>query len=264
MRASVLWGDRMSRFFNSLFMAFSMFSILPTFKYDWNEKDAPLSLIFLPLVGLLIGAILIGLIYLSLNFFKLDLLFLAAIICFLMFFLCGFMHLEGFLDVSDAIFSRREREEKVRILKDPNVGSFAIINLCFVILFSFISIYLILKNNYNSLFFIFLLSFSRCLGSYIAFSSFLMKESSLLAFFKGEKDKYKVISFLLLLITLLLSYSYCFNFFISLICCLLVALILAKKANKAFGGINGDVVGYVIVSSEVVGLIVFALVGGIL
>lgn len=45
----------------------------------------------------------------------------------------GMLHLDGFMDVCDAILSRRSKEEKLRILKDSATGAFAVIPL--VILF---------------------------------------------------------------------------------------------------------------------------------
>lgn len=34
----------------------------------------------------------------------------------------GGIHLDGFCDTADALYSRRPQEEKLRILKDPNCG----------------------------------------------------------------------------------------------------------------------------------------------
>lgn len=54
-----------------------------------------------------------------------------------MFGVCGFIHLDGFMDCSDAILSRRPLEERQRILKDPNTGAFAVVSAIFLILFWF-------------------------------------------------------------------------------------------------------------------------------
>ena len=45
--------------------------------------------------------------------------------------------MDGFLDCCDAIFSRRDLEERRRILKDPHSGSFAVIGLGAVFLLQF-------------------------------------------------------------------------------------------------------------------------------
>lgn len=95
---------------------------------------------FLPLIGLVIGiiwsAIYFGLVYLGFPFFV-----VAFLITFLPFALCGFMHMDGFMDCCDAIMSRRPLEERQRILKDSNTGAFAVVSMIFLILgyFCFLS-----------------------------------------------------------------------------------------------------------------------------
>ena len=44
----------------------------------------------------------------------------------------GFLHLDGFMDVCDAVLSRRDLETRRRILKDSHCGAFAVI--CMVLL----------------------------------------------------------------------------------------------------------------------------------
>ena len=52
-----------------------------------------------------------------------------AILCAVPWLLSGCIHLDGFLDCCDAIFSRRDLETRQRILKDSHVGSFAVIGM---------------------------------------------------------------------------------------------------------------------------------------
>lgn len=95
---------------------------------------------FLPLIGLIIGilwsAVYFGLVFLGFPFFV-----VAFIITFLPFALCGFMHMDGFMDCCDAIMSRRPMEQKQLILKDSNTGAFAVVGMIFFVLgyFCFLS-----------------------------------------------------------------------------------------------------------------------------
>lgn len=41
----------------------------------------------------------------------------------------GFMHLDGYMDVCDAVLSRRELATRQRILKDSHCGAFAVIGM---------------------------------------------------------------------------------------------------------------------------------------
>ena len=82
--------------------------------------------LFLPAVGAWIG-VLWALSAMLVSWIGLPALIGAAILTAFPFLVTGGMHMDGFLDVTDAVKSWREQEERRRILKDPNVGSFAVI-----------------------------------------------------------------------------------------------------------------------------------------
>ena len=121
-------------------MTWGNFCSLPCPVKRWDDNCKSLMLGFLPTIGLVIGllwsGIYVGLVYLSFPF-----LVVSFILAFLPFSLCGFMHMDGFMDCSDAIMSRRPLEERQRILKDTHTGAFAVISAVFMILgyFAFIS-----------------------------------------------------------------------------------------------------------------------------
>ncbi len=121
-------------------MAWGNFCSLPCPAKRWDNNYTSLMLGFLPLIGLVIGiiwsAVYFGLVYLGFPFFV-----VAFLITFLPFALCGFMHMDGFMDCCDAIMSRRPLEERQRILKDSNTGAFAVVSMIFLILgyFCFLS-----------------------------------------------------------------------------------------------------------------------------
>lgn len=49
----------------------------------------------------------------------------------------GGIHLDGLVDTADALYSRRETEKKLEILKDPHVGAFGVMACCGYLLASF-------------------------------------------------------------------------------------------------------------------------------
>lgn len=59
--------------------------------------------------------------------FPVSPLFFAAVAVLLPILLAGGLHMDGFLDATDALFSRRDREKKLAIMKDPNCGPFAVL-----------------------------------------------------------------------------------------------------------------------------------------
>ena len=126
----------MKKYFQAFFMAWGMFCSLPCPWRTWNDEARPLMILFLPVVGLIVGAIwmLLGML---MQWLALPLLFMAAVLTILPYALTGFLHLDGYMDVSDAVLSRRGLEERQRILKDPHVGSFAVIMVCCLFLVNF-------------------------------------------------------------------------------------------------------------------------------
>lgn len=126
----------MKRYLHALCMCFSMFCALPTPLHIWKEEARPLMLLFLPFVGGVIGGIwaLGGWIMQEL---ELPALMQGAILCSLPFLLTGCIHLDGYMDVCDAVGSCRDMEQRRRILKDPHVGSFSVIYCILLILGQF-------------------------------------------------------------------------------------------------------------------------------
>ena len=123
----------MKQYLSGFFMAWGNFCALPCPCKRWDTNATPLMLGFLPSVGVIIGAIWAAL-YFAAVYFGLPYLVVAFLVTFLPFALCGFLHMDGFMDCSDAILSRRPLEDRQRILKDSHTGAFAVISIVFYIL----------------------------------------------------------------------------------------------------------------------------------
>ena len=115
----------------ALGMCQSMFCALPFPWHGWEEKARDRMLLCLPLIGLEIGFVWWGLAMLCI-FWKLPQPLRAMVLAAAPYLLTGFMHLDGFMDVTDAVRSYRSLERRREILKDSHVGSFAVI--CLVLL----------------------------------------------------------------------------------------------------------------------------------
>ena len=120
----------------ALFMAWGNFTVIPCPYKHWDSRLNHRMLMFLPVIGAVIGMVWIACLTL-LRWIGIPVLLLAAAAEFLLFRFCGYMHLDGFMDVSDAVMSRRSLEERQRILKDSRVGAFAVICLTFLLLLWF-------------------------------------------------------------------------------------------------------------------------------
>jgi adenosylcobinamide-GDP ribazoletransferase len=95
-------------------------------------------LVFLPAVGLVIGLIWYGL-YLLMARINIPLQLQIAALMLYPYLITGFIHLDGFMDTSDALLSRRPLEDKLRILKDPHTGAFAVISVAILFIICYAS-----------------------------------------------------------------------------------------------------------------------------
>lgn len=111
--------------FESLDVAFSMYSAIPMPQVMWNEQNMKYMLGFFPLIGLVQAALLIGWVYLA-QALSVGTVLFAAVAALIPLFVTGGIHLDGFCDTVDALASHQTREKKLEILKDPHTGAFAV------------------------------------------------------------------------------------------------------------------------------------------
>ena len=109
--------------------AFSYFSILPARHGDQPPDDGAIA--FLPLVGLVIGALS------GLGAYGVWLLthigLAAAIVAWLLSIaLSGAIHVDGFLDSCDGLFAMASPERRLEIMRDPHHGTYAIVGMAII------------------------------------------------------------------------------------------------------------------------------------
>ena len=112
-------------FFQTVAVAFAMFSAIPTPQFDWNEKNMRYALCAFPLVG-----VVCALCWLVLAFLPLPDFLRGALFCLAPVTITGGIHLDGYADTCDALASFGDAAQKQEILKDPRCGAFAVIRLC--------------------------------------------------------------------------------------------------------------------------------------
>ena len=124
----------MTRIWNGFCMSYSMFTALPCPYRPWDEDARELTLVCLPIVGAVLGAL-----WVLLGALGLRLLpgVSSAVFAALPWLLTGFIHLDGYMDTCDALLSWRPLEQRLRILKDSRTGAFAVIALGIVMMFSY-------------------------------------------------------------------------------------------------------------------------------
>lgn len=116
------------RLIKSMILSLSMYSKIPMPQIECDEEDGKYMMIFFPMVGCIIAAATIGW---SLLCSQLVIPEVARItvLAALPLVVSGGFHMDGFMDTADARASYQSRERKLEILKDPNIGAFAVIRV---------------------------------------------------------------------------------------------------------------------------------------
>ena len=120
----------------SVDVTFSMYSAIPMPQIEWNEKNMKYMLAFLPLVGVVQAALLLGWTALS-GCLAVNGVLFAAVAALIPLLVTGGIHMDGLCDTADALASHQTREKKLEILKDSHTGAFAVIGCCAYLLLTF-------------------------------------------------------------------------------------------------------------------------------
>jgi Cobalamin-5-phosphate synthase len=241
-------------------MSLGMFSVIPVPRNSWNDKYMPIVIPNLPLVGALIGLIWYGAAY-ALSVLSAPLMIQSAALLFIPFIPNGFIHTDGYMDTADAVFSRRDLEEKKRILKDPHVGAFAVIALVGLFIFQFSAVYTIIEAQKRLLIFVFIPVISRCVAGAVMLNLKPVFETGYNAVFRtGTKPRHTVFICVLALICLITA-GFMLGFeMLPLLVEVLVGIMAAIYLYKQFQGISGDLSGCIITVCELSALLCMAII----
>lgn len=110
------------------FMTWGMFLGIPCPYPRWDEKARDKMMVCLPLIGCVVGGVWALCAWL-LRLWNPPAALRAAVLAIVPWVTTGFIHLDGYMDVCDAVLSRRDLETRQRILKDSHCGAFAVICL---------------------------------------------------------------------------------------------------------------------------------------
>jgi adenosylcobinamide-GDP ribazoletransferase len=243
---------------NSILLAISFLTILPAYgNRVAGEKELKNSLYFYPVVGMIIGAILASVVYLT-NLIPLGIAGDALIVV-IWIVLTGGLHLDGLMDTADGLFSGKDKEQKLQIMKDSRVGAMGVIALGVLLLLK-LSFLASLTYEYK-IWVVFLAPvLGRCLMVFsIVYFPYARKGPGLGKCF-GENVGYAKVAgtAALLLITAYLAASITAVLLAATAC--ILAVLVAFGIGRALGGQTGDTYGCLCEVSETLFLIV-ALIG---
>ena len=246
----------MKKLLKAFCMSFSMFCAIPTpFAHVWEDSVRSLMLVVFPFVGTVIGAIWAIAAFL-LDKINCPQMFCAALLALLPYLLTGGIHLDGYMDCCDAIFSRRPLEKKREILKDSHVGSFAVIALATLFMFSFAS-FSSADENTDMFALIFICTVSRACSAIGVSTLRPMGHSEYAGSFQQGISK-KNVAVLIIILVSAIAVSYFVCGISGIICCLATVLgyiLCTAYAFKNLDGFSGDVTGFGHTLAELFGIV---------
>lgn len=133
---------------NGFWFALAFLTRLPTPSLDFNDAAAQArALAWYPLVGLLIGALLLALAAL-LQWLQAPVPLAAACVLALWVWLSGGLHLDGLADCADAwAGGHGQRDRILQILKDPAAGPMGVVAIVLVLLLKFAALQALLTHR---------------------------------------------------------------------------------------------------------------------
>lgn len=250
----------MKTFWNNFKVAFAMYSKIPMPQADWTKENMKYSMCFFPVIGAVIGLLIYGW-YCLACYCGFSNAFTAAGILFINMLVTGGIHIDGFLDTSDALSSWRERGKRLEILKDSHVGAFAVICACtyFLVQFGSVSQLVINKECVMVLSFAFFLS--RCLSGINVVTFPKAKKDGTVAEFAKKAEDGTVRGVLIVLFAIasvIISLLFPIKGTAVWIAALLVMAYYHHMAMKYFGGVTGDLSGWFLSICEAVIMVVLA------
>lgn len=230
-------------------LAWQFFSFVPIKKQlDMNNKTVTWMYVSLPLVGLIMGAMLSGGLYILLTYTEVSNGLLAILLVVGMIIFTGGLHLDGFIDMCDAFFSYGDQKKRLQVLDDPRTGAFGVLGVVVLILLKLGFIYEVLTQGQQEIaVFVAVIPFLARIGMLGYFVSMhTSKQTGLAAYFKGQViAKQLVFTSLLMLFIVSAAAIYLglLSFFF-LIAVMGVSVFLYRKwSNRHFGGMSGDLLG---------------------
>ena len=244
----------MKTYLHAFAMCQSMFCSIPV-PQVWDEKAKDKMLLFLPIVGLEIGAIWAGIAWLC-RLLNLPTMITTLVLSAYPYIVTGFLHLDGYMDVTDAVKSWRDLEKRREILKDSHVGSFAVIGLVLLMISQF-AFFASTPADANYLILIFIPAVSRCCSS-LAVTG--LKSMSTSQYADQKKPRSHMVALIIILCVFLAAGSLiCGKYGLVLAGCLVGYGLALLRAYRSLDGMNGDISGYCLTIGELCAVAVFAL-----
>ena len=246
----------MKQWIDGFFMAWGMFLAIPCPARRWNEQARGRMLLCLPLIGLVVGGVWAGV-----SLLPLPAPLRAALLTLAPWLTTGFLHLDGYMDLCDAVLSRRDLDTRRKILKDSHCGAFSVICMVLLALGQW-SVFLSAEGI--ALWPLALVPVaSRACAALAVLTLRPMQTSQYAGSFAAGKTKtQRRILFGMYIAVMFVVFLWLFS---KPSCALAVAwaglttILACRLARRNLGGMSGDIAGFSITLGELSGLLILAI-----
>lgn len=256
-----LENDQIKQYAKACVAAFQFLTRIPIpLEVPFDKQTLQRSLIFFPIVGVVLGGLLSG-VAILLSFIAPPVI-CAVLVLGLWIALTGGLHLDGLMDTADGVLSGRSREKMLDIMKDSRVGSFGVIAALFMMLLKFAGLYYLFEQQAQhglSVSWLLLAIAAATMWSrwwmVISISSWKpARDNGLAHLFNGVKLQYisvmTAISLFIYLMALMIyaimmggNLYYVWLSLLIPICSAIVGWLIAKWLKRKLGGLTGDTYG---------------------
>lgn len=207
---------------------------------DWHDDDFSRSVPYFPLVGLIMG-IFMGIVNYGLYYLHTPDLMRSVMLILAELVVIGALMYDGFMDTSDGVFSARNRERMLEIMKDSHVGSNAVIAVVCLVLLK-VAAYSSLPPLTLSIVFVAMYVSTRTfMVSYVVNYPYARKSGIGHMFKAYAKPIYTYIAFgICIAVTAFCGIPYLYTAIATFIICQGIAQFLSRQ----LGGLTGDTYGF--------------------
>ena len=249
----------MKKFTEPLIIIISVYTRIPMPMVYWNDNNLKYAFCFLPAAGLIAGAAQAAWAALT-CITGISPVFGAAAACAVPLLVTGGIHIDGFSDTMDALSSHAERQKKLEIMDDPHIGAFGVMWIIVYMMIYAASYYEILTYAASE---------SRLIGMLILLTAFPVisraaaalaisttapsKEKGMLYTFMSAANMKAVGAASAAVIIISMFAVACVSPLFAAVSAVLIIMLFMyfrRMALKEFGGISGDLCGWLIQMTE--------------
>lgn len=222
------------------------------------DEDFHKSIVYFPLVGFILGIIHFIIGNISLNLFNLYITSVIVLMSDVI--LTGGLHLDGLCDTFDGIYSYRDKDRILEIMKDSRLGTNAMLAVMFLVLIKLGFIYSVLNHNMLWVL-IFMPIFGRLALVHASYKTTTPREKGMGNLFIGKATK-SIVATALIYTIVLVSLISILIFKLTIIDLIknlvfigvnyVFTKLFIKSIYKKIDGITGDILGCICELSQVI------------